>query len=129
MRLRSEVTKISQSYEQLKAKRYQQRDNLNHELKHELERVKLSLHHSNEELRTAAEKVALLEAEKCEHYTSTVNEQVHSGEGDRTKEPGHGDQYIILQPVQTKETSHLLEEMFDKHCHHLNHEIQKMFPN
>lgn len=120
VRLRSEVAKISHSYEQLKAKRYHRDDNLNYELKQELERVKFSLHLSNEELKTTRDKLALLE---------TDNEQLLSGDKDNTKELGHSERYIVLQPVQTQETSRLLEDMFDKHCHHLNHEIQKIFSN
>lgn len=127
MRLRSEVTRISHSYEQLKVKRYHQRENkLNHELKQELERVKLSLHLSNEELRTAVEKVALLEADKCEYETKETKENMKVGSDENFFD---NDQYIVLEPVQTSEASHLLEEMFDKHCHHLNHEIQKIFAN
>jgi hypothetical protein len=135
VRLRSEVTRISQSYHQLKAKRHQRdrESRANQDLKQELEMVKLSLHLSNEELKTAVEKVSQLEADKCEHCAQQLlagekkeasSNTLCDSSDDRNKE-----QYIVLQPIQTLETSHLLDQMFDKHSHHLNHEIHKVLSN
>lgn len=167
VRLRSEVTRISQSYEQLKVKRYQranlkegyreQERTLEGGVKKEVERLKLCLHLSNEKLRTAMERVALLEAEdvasaRQTQLQSLAIEQSNPGTTQRgrdgatnegTKETflaaigdefmrtgdSEEDAYAVLQPLQTQETTHLLEEMFDKHSHQFNHEIHKLLAN
>lgn len=139
VRLRSEVTRISHSYEQLKAKRHHQRESkLNtkeHELSLELERLKLSLHLSSEELKTAEGRIAQLEDEKGDQKGITHRIQPDGTNSTRerfetTEDDERMDQYVVLEPVVlTQETSHLLQDMFDKHYHKLNHDIQKIFAN
>lgn len=99
VRLRSEVTRISQSYEQLKDKRYQQRTNKSNP--DDLERLKLKLHISNEELKTATEKVTQLE------QTNFV--LIQKSTSDRTTTPLHSNSIA----------THTLEKMFDEHSDQL----------
>lgn len=139
VRLRSEVTRISHSYEQLKAKRHHQRESkLNtkeHELSLELERLKLSLHLSSEELKTAEGRIAQLEGDQKGITCRIQPKQLDGTNSTRerfetTEDEERMDQYVVLEPVVlTQETSHLLQDMFDKHYHKLNHDIQKIFAN
>ena len=95
VRLRSEVTRISQSYEQLKDKRYHQRTNTD-----ELERLKLKLHISNEELKAATEKVTQLEQ---------MNLVLMQKSNNRTTTFLHSNNIA----------THTLEKMFDEHSDQL----------
>ena len=115
MRLRSEVTRISQSYEQLKEKRYHHHHHRggSSELLQELERVKLRLHLSNNELRMAFKQIAHLEENQRE---SLEADSIGAQEKTLVTENHH----------QTLET---LEMMFDKHCQQLNQDILKIFAN
>lgn len=120
VRLRAEVTRISQSYEQLKERRYHQRLNKSTlketELKQELERLKLKL-------QTAVKRVALLEAgllQGSNFEPSRENKTVLMEATMAENKIGK----IDMQPVQSQ-----LEELFDQHCSQLNHEILKIFSN
>ena len=130
VRLRSEVTRISQSYEQLKEKRYHQKSSPKEtELRQELDRVKMKLHLSNEDVRKAVGRVSQLETEAKKMIEREQSKHSHHNTAVKTMADVTSEEYSLLQPVQAQETVHFLEEMFNTHCHQLNQEILRIFGN
>lgn len=115
VRLRSEVTRISQSYEQLKEKRYNQRGKKLHHIEWKFDR-------SQEKIETEV---------KCKRRRNKEVE-CSSSEGaiEMLKEAGVEKNLMRNNNVYTmkaQESSHFLEELFDKHTLQLNHEMLKLF--
>ena len=106
VRLRSEVTRISQSYEQLKEKRYN----------------KGKLHHIDKKFDLSQEKA---ETEQVKHKRTPSGRSKDEGAIEMLKEAGV--ERNIVYSTKAQESSHFLEELFDKHTLQLNHEMLKLF--
>lgn len=111
MRLRSEVTRISQSYEQLKEKRYNQRGK--------------KLHHIERNFDLSQETMAELETEQVRYKRTQSGriKEVECSSIEMLEEAGVDNVYTM----KAQESSHFLEELFDKHTLQLNHEMLKLF--
>ncbi len=118
--MRSEVSRISQSYEQLKEKRYRHQKphhkGLESERKQELDRSRLREHHIREELEKEKEKVRALQVERTrylqiqEKHKELVKDS-HIRELEKEKLEKEKEKIRELQAERTKHS----------HCHEADH--------
>lgn len=138
VRLRSQVTRLSRSFEHLKEKRHQERLDSNSvkHLRNELDRT--NLHHSNEGLKRALARLSEEEVqgekkqlkprewdqEKLERMLEETTHMVETG----LLDPSDSAAYIPLQPtpMPAQEPSELLTQVLDKHFAQLNEELLKL---
>ena len=138
VRLRSQVTRLSRSFEHLKEKRHHERQSSTSgphlsEMREELERTKLNLQISNEELKKALARLgekegARTEAEKQEVVTRMMEEV--SLDVERILEDKDNPIYIPLSSTPPQEPAEILSELINKHFAQLNNELTKILrPN
>lgn len=135
------MTRLSRSFEHLKGKRHQERQGNSttqlSEMKEELERTELNLHHSNEELKKV---LARLTERKHEEGNEQFEVQQGSEKGKATErmlkkitndvekkvlEDRDGAVYIPLEPTSTPPHK-VLTQLLDKHFVQLNDELLKV---
>ncbi len=142
VRLRSQVTRISQSYEQLRDKRHQQnreRSSVDSkgleptakvlELKEEVDRARHAANVANRELKKALETIRILEAKQpwlgvgeSATLTHQMLEELKSNVEERVLKEGDDDD-TTLQLTPPQETGKLLQQLLDKHFKQLKFEL------
>ena len=140
VRLRSQVTRISQSYEHLRDKRRhqqhyrggtntkEQKSAANLELKAEVDRVKCAAHTANTELEAALERVARLEAEQRQHsktiLTQHMLEEFKNNVEEKVTKEDDSQYNTPFQLAPPEGTTQLLEQLLDKHIQQLKLDLQ-----